>query len=307
MPDLAAQGIIAAPVLPMLPDQSIDWKSLRPYIASVAAEAPTAIAMNMDASEGHALSREEQVEVIRACRDAVAGACPVLSGLAAGSTQEAVETARRLRDAGADGFAVFPVFPLFVGDPLAPDVITNYYAAIAEAAEAPVLAFRMRVMAHFSREVLEALASLPRFIGFKDSTEGLPQMVDTLEILRSLPRKIGILTGNDPIILEAMAMGCDGAFIGFAATATGRLVRMHQALIEGRIGEAREIWRLLGPLARFCWRTPLRDYRQRMKEVLVMEGRIAHATVRLPQRQISAEERAQLRVLASAAGLIRSS
>ena len=27
------QGIVAAPVLPMLPDYSIDWASLRSYIA----------------------------------------------------------------------------------------------------------------------------------------------------------------------------------------------------------------------------------------------------------------------------------
>ena len=26
------QGIVAAPVLPMLPDQSIDWSSLRSYL-----------------------------------------------------------------------------------------------------------------------------------------------------------------------------------------------------------------------------------------------------------------------------------
>ena len=48
-------GIVAAPFLPMLPDESIDWTSLRSYIAWIAAQKPTAIAMNMDASEGLSL------------------------------------------------------------------------------------------------------------------------------------------------------------------------------------------------------------------------------------------------------------
>ncbi|HUQ76783.1 MAG TPA: hypothetical protein VM183_18840, partial [Burkholderiales bacterium] len=57
------QGIVAAPFLPMLPDQSIDWESLKRYIRWIAGQAPTAIAMNMDASEGPALERDEQLKV----------------------------------------------------------------------------------------------------------------------------------------------------------------------------------------------------------------------------------------------------
>ena len=50
----------------MLPDESIDWTSLRSYIDWIAAQKPTAIAMNMDASEGPSLDRDEQLEVLRA-------------------------------------------------------------------------------------------------------------------------------------------------------------------------------------------------------------------------------------------------
>ena len=55
------EGIVAAPFLPMLPDQSIDWDSLKRYIGWIAGQRPTAIAMNMDASEGPALDRDEQL------------------------------------------------------------------------------------------------------------------------------------------------------------------------------------------------------------------------------------------------------
>ena len=55
------QGIVAAPFLPMRPDYAIDWASLASYIRWVAAQKPTAIAMNMDASEGPSLDRDEQL------------------------------------------------------------------------------------------------------------------------------------------------------------------------------------------------------------------------------------------------------
>ena len=57
----ALEGIVAAPFLPMNPDFSIDWTSLRSYIGWIAGQRPTAIAMNMDASEGPSLSRDEQL------------------------------------------------------------------------------------------------------------------------------------------------------------------------------------------------------------------------------------------------------
>ena len=82
----ALTGIVAAPFLPMNPDFSIDWDSLRPYVRWIARQRPTAIAMNMDASEGPSLSRDEQIEVLRACREAIGGACPLFSGLIAGWT-----------------------------------------------------------------------------------------------------------------------------------------------------------------------------------------------------------------------------
>ena len=44
-------------------------ETLRGYIDGIAAADPSAIAMNMDASEGPALDREEQLEVLRICRN----------------------------------------------------------------------------------------------------------------------------------------------------------------------------------------------------------------------------------------------
>ena len=84
-----------------------------------------------------------------------------------------------------------------------------------------------------------------------------------------------MLTGSDTFILEAMLMGCDGALIGFAGTATAELVRMQALADAGEDHRGLRDLEPLGPLARICWRQPLRDYRVRTKYVADEAGRAA--------------------------------
>jgi 4-hydroxy-tetrahydrodipicolinate synthase len=300
------EGIVAAPVLPMLPDASIDWTSLRSYIRWIAAQRPTAIAMNMDASEGPALDPDEQIEVLRVCKDVIAGAVPLVSGLISGSTRGAVRWGCELKAAGADALAVFPPFPTFLGNPVPTEMIYAYHKAIADGVDLPLIAFQFPKAfgPDFPPDTLAKLASIPQIIGLKEASFDTPKTVETITAARALPRKLGIMTGSDTFICEAMVMGCDGALIGFAATATAELISMQKMVKALDFAGAFAIWDRLGPLARYGWRAPIRDYRPRMKEVLKLQGLIAHATVRAPQLGIDDAERAELARLARQAGLL---
>jgi 4-hydroxy-tetrahydrodipicolinate synthase len=88
-----------------------------------------------------------------------------------------------------------------------------------------------------------------------------------------------------------MLMGCQGALIGFAATATRELCRMQALAAQKKATEAYEIWDVLGPLARIRWANPLRDYRARVKYVLMRQGVFPSDTTRAPQTTINAEDR----------------
>ncbi len=299
-------GIIAAPLLPMHADETIDHACLESYLDWIAAQRPTAIAINMDASEGPSLSRSEQLEVLRRTIDVVDGRCRVFSGLIAAYTADAVAWAQQLRDAGAEGLAVFPPFPVFLGNPVPIEMIYDYHKTIAEAVGLPLIAFQFPKAfgPDYPPEALARLAEIPEIVGLKEASFDTAKTIETIEAARCLPRRIGILTGSDTFIMEAMVMGCDGALIGFAGTATDRLIAMQRAVAEGDYATGRAIWAKLGPLARFCWRPPIRDYRPRMKEVLVMQGLFRSATCRAPQPAIDTNERMLLRDLAEQAGLI---
>ena len=227
---LVARGIVAAPFLPMLPDQSIDWTTLRSYMKWIAAQKPTAIAMNMDASEGPALDREEQLEVLKVAKEAIGGAVPLVSGIIAGSTRDAVRWGRELAGAGAEAFAIFPPFPTFLGNPVPAEMIFQYHKAIADGLGLPMFAFQFPKAfgPDFPPETLGRLCTLPQIIGLKEASFDTPKTVETIDAAKALPRKLGILTGSDTFIWEAMVMGCDGALIGFAGTATAELIEMQR-------------------------------------------------------------------------------
>jgi 4-hydroxy-tetrahydrodipicolinate synthase len=243
---------------------------------------------------------------MRVCAAVVGDRVPLLSGLIGGSTDGMIAHGRDLAAAGAQGFCVFPPLPVFIGAPIPAEMIRRFHADIAEALHLPLIAFQFPRGwgPDYSGDMLEALASIPEVIAIKESSFDANQTIQAVQNVAGLPNPIGVLTGSDTFIFEAMLMGCDGALIGFAGTAVAELVAMHEAIQAGDAEGGRAIWSRLAPVARFCWRAPIRDFRPRMKELLVMQGLIASAAVRRPQLGISAEERKELQNLAEKAGLI---
>jgi len=299
-------GVIAAPMLPMEANGAVDWTALGRYIAWIAAQGPAAIAMNMDASEGPSLDAGERIKVVEACRAVVPAGCPLFSGLIAGSTQLAIEHGRDLIAAGAEGFVVFPPFPMFMGQPIPASMVVDFHAAIAAALDRPIIAFQFPRGwgPDYTPEMLQQIAAIPQLVALKESSFDAQQTIQTVDHAAAIDNRFAILTGSDTFIFEAMVMGCDGALIGFAGTATREIVRMQECVAAGDIAGGKAIWDRLGPLARHCWRPPIRDYRPRMKEVLVLQGLFPRATCRAPQPGVDDAERAALRRLAQQAQLI---
>jgi len=300
-------GVIAAPMLPMHEGGAIDWATLETYIDWIAAQGPAAIVMNVDASEVIALDEDEQIRIVTDCKRVVAGRMPLLSGIVAGSTQAAARKAVRLREAGAEGLTVFPPFPTFSGAPVPSEMVVRYHRAIAQAAELPIICFQFPKGwgPDYTPEILRAMAEIPQLVAMKEASFDVGQTLQTIDVARSLDRPIGILTGSDTFIFEAMVMGCDGALIGFAGTATAELVAMHRAVQSGDLTAGRAIWNRLGPIARYCWRPPIRDFRPRMKEVLRLQGLFPSAACREPQLGIDAQEQAEIARLCRKQGLVQ--
>ncbi|MBC7239262.1 MAG: dihydrodipicolinate synthase family protein, partial [Chloroflexi bacterium] len=136
-------GIVAATVLPMRDDGSIDEPALRRYVGWLLEQGVHGLAVNVDTGEGPHLYPEERTRVVEVVRQEVRGRVPIVAGLPASFTQQAAAWAREAGRAGADAVLVFP-HPAFRGRPLPPGIPVRYHRAVAAAAGVPLVVFQLQ-------------------------------------------------------------------------------------------------------------------------------------------------------------------
>jgi 4-hydroxy-tetrahydrodipicolinate synthase len=299
MRDLDLRGLVPATLLPLTEDHGIDERALRAYIRWLLSyDGLKALAVNMDTGEGPHLSRDEKRRVLDIYVEEVAGRLPVLAGIGARYTAEAVELTRDAERAGADGTVVFPI-PAFAGEPLPPDVPYEYHRAIAEAAPLPMVLFQLQPSLAgvlFSRETLLRLIEIPNVIAIKEASFDAVKFVATRRVLdeaaASGRRRIQFLTGNDNFILESFILGAEGALIGFGTIALAEQIEMFRLTAAGEFEAAARINdAVVQPLADALFAPPVRNYRARLKEALRQLGVIPSATMRPPLLDLDASER----------------
>jgi 4-hydroxy-tetrahydrodipicolinate synthase len=277
------RGLIPASVTPMTPDHKIDESSLRRYIRWLLDQGAHGVAVNVDTGEGPHLWPEERVRVLEIFAEEVNGKIPVVAGLGASFTEQAVKLAQQAKSAGANALLVFPI-GAFQGVPLDPDVPHGYHAAVAEVG-LPLILFQLQPAlggAEYPAEVIERLASIDGVVAIKEASFDALKYTQTLRVLERLSRPITMLTGNDNFIGESFVLGAGGALIGFGTLATDRQVEMVEAFEHGDHERGMKIWHELMPLEEAVFGPPVRDYRARVKAALHAIGVIDHATVRPP-------------------------
>ncbi|MEX0749415.1 MAG: dihydrodipicolinate synthase family protein [Dehalococcoidia bacterium] len=294
MRDLDLGGLIPATLLPLTADHQIDEAALRTYIRwLIGFDGLTAVAVNMDTGEAPHLSRDEKRRVLDIYAAEVAGRVPVLAGIGARYTAEAVELTRDAETAGADGIVVFPI-AAFAGDPLPPEVPYEYHRAIADATPLPMVLFQLQPALAgvlFSRETLLRLIEIPNVVAIKEASFDAVKFVQTRRILDEAPRRIQLLTGNDNFILESFVLGAEGALIGFGTIAIAEQVEMFRLIAARRYEDAQRINdEVVQPLADALFAPPVRNYRARLKEALRQLGVIPNAHMRPPLLDLDAQE-----------------
>ena len=306
MQEIDLRGIIPAIVTPMTKDGDLDLPALRRYVQWLAEQGPVALAVNVDTGEGPHLTAEEKRQTLETVAEAAAGKCKVIGGVAGPSTAQAVANARAARAAGADALLIFPI-SAFLGQPLNPEVPYRYHAAIAEAADLPLILFQLQPALGgvlFTTEILHRLITIPSVVAIKEASFDAMRFLQVKAALESASRKITFLTGNDNFICESLLLGAEGALLGFSTLGTREQVSMLKAVQRGDINTARELGNCLQPLADVIFAPPVTDYRARTKEALKMLGILENTTVRPPLLPVAEKEREAIRRALLAAGLL---
>ena len=293
------RGVIPANLLPFTPDWKIDAPAYRQHLRDLAAvEGITAITTNGHAAEVHALSAEEQREVLDITLDELGDALPVISGIYADDSLQGARLARLAQSAGARCLLVFPPQPFIMGAQLRPEMVLKHFVTIASATDLPLIAFNYPLASGqgYATDTLVRLAeTVPAVVAMKDWCNDGLQHTTNINALHSLGRPFSVLSTHSAWLLSSLVLGCDGLLSGMGSVVADLQVALWQAVQRYDLAEGQRLHELLRPLVQVFYAAPAVDMHNRMKEALVLLDRQPRAIVRPPLIPITPAEREGLR------------
>ncbi len=303
---LRFSGCMPANLLPFRADLEIDEPAYRAHLRWLA-DTPgvTGIVANGHAGEVSSLSREERIRALAIALDEIAGGVPVVAGVYADGTQEAIALARDARAAGAAGLLVFPPTIFMWGAQIKPDMVLRHFSTLADAVDLPLIAFEYPLASGigYSPETLTELCKLPAVAGVKDWSNDIVSYERNLRALRASGRPVAMLSSFTMSLMASFLLGADGCISGMGSVAADLQAELFAAVQAGDLSRARAVNARLAPLVSAFYAPPFVDMHNRMKEALALLGRIPAAHVRPPLTPVSDDERQRIRLALREAGI----
>ncbi|TAM74385.1 dihydrodipicolinate synthase family protein [bacterium] len=292
--------------MPFQPDFSIDEAEYRRHLDWLASVPGVGgITCNGHAAEVSVLTREERRRAAAIAVETVNHRVPVVAGIYAESYQQAIELARDVKAEGVDGLLIFPLNALLLGGN--PEMAYRHYAEIAEAVDLPMVLFMYPewTRMQYGEELLRRLVTeIPLIVAVKEWSLDIGVYERNLRVLRALDRPVAMLTSHSTNLLPSLALGADGILSGHGSVICDLQAELLLAVQGGRREAAAGVYERIQALTRVVYRHPMGDMYTRMKEQLVMLGRLRQAVSRPPLLPISAAERQGLRDALVKAGLL---
>ena len=281
-------GVLAVLCTPFMPDESLDYDSLRRLTDHVLDEGAHAVVCLGLASETNRLSEEEKQLVVETVVEQVGDRVPVISGLQTSATVEAVRQARWLVEAGVVGLMVLPP-----PGPVDAGGVVQFYTAVADAVDVPIM-----------------IQDCPQVVGYGLTAGMIAQMAERcsniqyvkleaqpawplMEALREQSGdRLAMLVGWGGIgFIEALERGAVGCMPG--ADAIGPMAQVYERYMAGDIEGARAVYAAILPVL-VAKGANLQMFIQSAKHLLVRAGAIEHATVREPVTAVDAQSLREL-------------
>lgn len=303
---LKFSGLIPANILPFNTDCSIDETDYRRHLGWLAGvPGVTGITVNGHAAEVSSLSREERRRALAIAVDEVGSRLPLIAGIYADSTREAVDLARDARAEGARGLLVFPPSLFMWGVQLRPEMAIRHFGTIAEVVDLPLVVFQYPVASGlgYGPDTLAALTEIPQVVAVKEWSNDIVAFEQNLRAIRATGRPVSVLSSFTMSLFASFVLGADGAISGMGSVAADLQADLFAHVQRGDLEAARRVNDRLEPLVRVFYAPPFVDMHNRMKEALVLLGRIRRAVVRPPLEPITEQERQRIRAALAQAGL----
>ena len=307
--DFVPHGVIPAVLLPFHDDLSIDEPSFRSHLRDVeAVKGLSALTINAHSTEVASCTADEQSRVLEIAGGEIGDRLPLIHGIWADGSLEAAQIAKRAQAGGSSALLVFPPAPFTLGQ--SADMAIAHFKAIASASDLPLIVFQYPLatgQGYPAATLTRLLDEIPTIRAVKDWTPNVPQHEAHVRTLQSRSRPVNVLSTNSAWLLSSLVLGCNGLLSGSGSVIADLQARLFRAVAANDLTEARRLNDRIHPVASVFYADPFVDMHNRMKEALVLLGRLPRAVVRPPLVKIRDTEIARIRKALVAAGLLDAS
>ena len=196
------------------------------------------------------LGAAQKVALIEATVAAAAGRVPVIAGVAATATHDAVAQAKRAADAGASG--ILAVMEAYF--PINEEGVVSYFTAIADATDLPLTIYTNPSFqrSDLSLSAIERLSHHPSIRALKDASTNTGRL---LSVLRRTEGRIDVFAASAHITVAVMLIGGKGWMAGPSCLVPEQSVALYD-LCRARDWDAamevqRELWAVNEAFAKY--------------------------------------------------------
>lgn len=289
--------MIPAVLLPFDSDLAIDEANFRRHLRDIAAvEGLSAVTINAHSTEFGSCSFDEQRCVLAIAQDEISGKLPLINGIWANGSIEAARLAKMAAEGGASALLVFPPAPFTLGQ--SPQMALAHFKRIADAADLPLIVFQYPLATGqgYPKETLLRLCEeVPSIRAIKDRIGNAPHHEWHIRTLQNLPRPVNVLTTHSAWLFSSLALGPNGLLSGSGSVIADLQAKLFPAVQDNDMAAAKRLNDRIEPLMRVFYADPFVDTDNRMKEALVLLGKLPRAVVRPPLVKIERSETAAIR------------
>lgn len=226
--------LITAMVTPFDEDLNVDYEAAVNLAIRLVEEGNTALVITGTTGEAPTLTAEERVSLYKIIKTYVD--VPIIAGVGTNSTYSTIENAKAAAKAGVDGLLI--VTPYY--NKPDQDSLYEHFKKVAESVDLPIMLYNVpgRTGCNILPETAEKLSKIENIVALKEASGNIIQIA---EIVRRVAKDFHIYSGDDSLLLPAMAVGAYGVVSVCAHVVSREMKEMIDAFLEGENEKATEI------------------------------------------------------------------
>ena len=283
-------GVVVATALAFKEDRSapaglaVDYDKFAEHCNFLIENGCRGVGPNGSLGEYSSLTDAERRKVVQVAKEAVGDRGIVVAGVHGVGWHQSVQWAEHAMEDGADGVLLLPPTIYRANR----SEVIEHYTQVNKVG-LPIMVYNnpFDTKVDITPDLVAELAELENVVAIKEFTADIRRVFEIQDRC-----DIDVIAGADDLLFESLVDGATGWFAGYPNVFPAESVAIYDLVREGKIAEAREIYRHLHPV--FGWDSKT-EFVQAIKLSMDIAGNSFGGKTRPPRGPLSAENAAQVK------------